>query len=73
MTRKAKGKKIYSSAKKDKRLPLSKDIKESYITQNPCWSFRRLDNDYEKLVIKNGKIESITINENPLDVNLIEW
>ena len=28
----------------------------------------------DKLIrIKNGKIESITVNENPLDVNLIEW
>jgi putative ABC transport system ATP-binding protein len=28
----------------------------------------------DKLIrIKNGKIESVTVNENPLDVNLIEW
>ena len=28
----------------------------------------------DKLIrIKNGKIESVTINENPMDVNLIEW
>ena len=28
----------------------------------------------DKLIrIKNGKIEAVTINENPLDVNLIEW
>ena len=28
----------------------------------------------DKLIrIKNGKIEEVTINENPLDVNLIEW
>ena len=28
----------------------------------------------DKLIrIKNGRIESITINENPMDVNLIEW
>ena len=28
----------------------------------------------DKLIrIKNGKIESISINENPMDVNLIEW
>ena len=28
----------------------------------------------DKLIrIKNGKIEEITINENPMDVNAIEW
>ena len=28
----------------------------------------------DKLIrIKNGKIEEVVINENPLDVNLIEW
>ena len=34
----------------------------------------KLSDAADKLIrIKNGKIEEVTINENPLDVNLIEW
>ena len=51
------------------RMCHEKDTTVVIVTHNS-----KLADAADKLIrIKNGKIEEVTVNENPLDVNLIEW
>ena len=51
------------------KMSHEKDTTVVIVTHNS-----KLADAADKLIrIKNGKIESVTINENPMDVNLIEW
>lgn len=49
------GKKPFSSGRKDERHPISKPSKESFYTQTPYWSFKLLDNTYNKWQITNAE------------------